>query len=353
MSSRYTQKNKFLLIFIGLMFGSSEICAQFEYEGISLRYSSDYSGLEVIKSLSGSYSGDVVIPSEAPYSNKKYPIKSIASTAFNGDSITSITIPATIEHIGVAAFYDCDYLQKVYCLGEEPVYFNVVGFFGPFTTKLGTLYVPSAAREKYMNAVQWSDFYNITGNNNTKPYHSITFNTSTEAAIMIDGNLIKLRGIPIRKDFEEGDDVTIEIFPKYCDYEFLNSMEYEGYIDKVLIDRDDITDQLSDNTFIIHNIQKDHHFNITISPYPPLFYINQSKEGSFSIAQQYETYFQLKLEPADGYEVDSVLINSRDETNYVDNWSEYNYYLGGYGGLLNSDAHQTLTVRFRRKEGNQ
>ncbi len=60
-----------------------------------------------------SLSGELVIPSVYGEGENQKPVKEIAREAFRGASYTSVYIPESIEKIGMAAFANCYYLQKV------------------------------------------------------------------------------------------------------------------------------------------------------------------------------------------------------------------------------------------------
>ena len=62
----------------------------------------------------GSYSGNIVIPSEITYNNVTYSVTSIGNNAFNGCSkLTSITIPNSVTSIGDNAFNGCSKLTSI------------------------------------------------------------------------------------------------------------------------------------------------------------------------------------------------------------------------------------------------
>ena len=60
------------------------------------------------------YIGDIAIPAEVSYDGKTYTVTSIGNRAFyKCSTVTSITIPATINSIGLYAFEDANHIQKV------------------------------------------------------------------------------------------------------------------------------------------------------------------------------------------------------------------------------------------------
>jgi len=63
--------------------------------------------------LQSSYTGDIVIPSEIHLELSVYRVASIGNYAFCGSTLTSVTIPNSITHIGKSAFYGCSNLSSI------------------------------------------------------------------------------------------------------------------------------------------------------------------------------------------------------------------------------------------------
>ena len=82
--------------------GSSSVAVTSKGDG---RWSSDYTG---------SYSGDITIPSTVNYNNKSYAVTSIGDSAFYYcSSLTSIAIPEGVTSIGSSAFEGCSSLTSI------------------------------------------------------------------------------------------------------------------------------------------------------------------------------------------------------------------------------------------------
>ena len=65
-----------------------------------------------VKSYSGT-SKVVSIPSTVSYSGNTYMVREIGSSAFEGKSITSVTLPSSLTKIGYRAFYGCSSLTSI------------------------------------------------------------------------------------------------------------------------------------------------------------------------------------------------------------------------------------------------
>lgn len=92
-----------------------EIPYTFSVNGIYYIHKDDGT-VEVTRSYgsSGTYSGNVVIPSSVTYGNVTYQVTGIGSSAFDGSmDLTSVTIPGTVTSIGSRAFYGCTLLKSV------------------------------------------------------------------------------------------------------------------------------------------------------------------------------------------------------------------------------------------------
>jgi hypothetical protein len=82
-------------------------------DGASLNVT-NYNRTNALTSVEGSaYTGDIVIPAEVSYGSKNYPVVGITKDAFvNCSSMTSLSLPNSIEFIGEYAFYGCTGLSS-------------------------------------------------------------------------------------------------------------------------------------------------------------------------------------------------------------------------------------------------
>ena len=87
-------------------------------------------------------------------------VHKIQSYAFkNWASLTSISLSNSVEEINYSAFWGCNNLKTVYCEALTPP--SVHNAFKYPQTQEMTLYVPSAAIDKYKAHEDWKQFKNI------------------------------------------------------------------------------------------------------------------------------------------------------------------------------------------------
>lgn len=83
--------------------------------------------------------GDLVIPSSVTYEGNEYRVVRIANVAFFGcTSLTSVTIPASVKHIGDEVFCDCTSLTTITVDGGNTVYSSEGGVLFTKDGKDGT-----------------------------------------------------------------------------------------------------------------------------------------------------------------------------------------------------------------------
>ena len=98
-------------------------------------------------------SGDVVIPEVWGGKN----VTSIGASSFsNCTKLSSITIPSSVSSIGSNAFYLCENLSKISVASITPPITN-----NSFDNYNATLEIPCDGYENYINASEWSWFYNV------------------------------------------------------------------------------------------------------------------------------------------------------------------------------------------------
>ena len=81
-----------------------------EINGINYKLNTKDNTAEVV---SGTYSGEIIIPSSVSYDGKSYSVVSIGSSAFAGQNILKITLPNSITKINSYAFRNCTGLNTI------------------------------------------------------------------------------------------------------------------------------------------------------------------------------------------------------------------------------------------------
>ena len=84
-------------------------------DGINYEIVPVYNGEDYAKLVNSySYSGDIVIPTEIVYQNKKYRVRALESGAFSGcDNLRSVVFPSNWTFMGNETFRDCKNLKSV------------------------------------------------------------------------------------------------------------------------------------------------------------------------------------------------------------------------------------------------
>ena len=162
------------LFTVFLMVVASVLCteAQTQINGIYYTLDSNTATATVTKgSSSGTYSGDVVIPSQVTYNGKVYTVMRLEDQSFMScNSLTSIEIPNTVKQIGWMAFYGCSGLKEI-------VIPNSVESIGSQAfsccSSLTSVYIPSSVT-KISNCLfsQSNNIRSIIVNPNNKVYDS-------------------------------------------------------------------------------------------------------------------------------------------------------------------------------------
>ena len=118
--------------------------------------------VQVVKPTSGKYEGDITVPESVIYNDSKYKVTAIGNNAFQGASVTSVTLPlTTITSIGEYAFNDCQGLTEF----TLPASITTIGrnaFF--FCDKLKHLYVHSTKPSSYNPGTEAFNNINYKGN---------------------------------------------------------------------------------------------------------------------------------------------------------------------------------------------
>lgn len=156
---------------LSLFISSIAYSYSFVVEGIYYNILSNQTSVEVTYRNTNydTYTGEIIIPSEVYYNGNMYTVTGIGSRAFyKCSTVTSITIPPTINKIGLYAFQDANHIQKVnisnltsWCMMDVDSYYSCPLVYG------GTLYlhnIPVASLESLDSSCTTIAKYAFFGN---------------------------------------------------------------------------------------------------------------------------------------------------------------------------------------------
>ena len=101
----------------------------------------DAKTVSIAKAEAATLTGALVIQTSVTESNETYAVTSIAKYAFQGQSITSVTIPSSIMSIGDWAFRDCYSLANIRIEDSENPLSMVAGYYSPFSANNAYTYI--------------------------------------------------------------------------------------------------------------------------------------------------------------------------------------------------------------------
>lgn len=105
---------RFALLAVAMMISVSSyaqiVIGNFKYK---LNDATHTAGVTGRVTVNGSWVDDVVIPASVSYGNVQYSVTSVCSKAFESTSITSVSIPASVNEIENNAFRRCERLEKI------------------------------------------------------------------------------------------------------------------------------------------------------------------------------------------------------------------------------------------------
>lgn len=105
-----------LTLVMAAMFATITVSAyDFEVDGIyyNLDVNSKTASVTYKTYLEPTYEGNIVIPAEVTYLGNEIPVTTIGYSAFYRCSISTVSLPSTIEVVGNSAFSDCSHLEYI------------------------------------------------------------------------------------------------------------------------------------------------------------------------------------------------------------------------------------------------
>ena len=99
----------------------------------------------------------LAIPESVTYNDKEYTVAGIANNGFENTGLTEITLPATINYVGLNAFKGCNGLVSITCSAVLPPSVDLSSFDEDVYNK-ATLNVLESSVEDYENNAVWRKF---------------------------------------------------------------------------------------------------------------------------------------------------------------------------------------------------
>jgi len=210
-----------------------------------------------------------------------------------------------VTSIGDYAFYDCTGLTEVHSNNITPPNASYNTFYG-INKATCKLYIPENSYSAYTKATGWNYFINtFEVNHNGSILYNITTNCNEGGVATIN----ELNKISIT--IEEGKSGTITFLPN------------EGYIlSTVLLNENDITSNISNNSYIIPSVTQNQVFNVTFKKIALATTVTAGEGGQAILSSQsvdYGNSVTLTITPNEGYVVDKVTKNGTDITDSIAN----------------------------------
>lgn len=140
--------------------GGSDI--RFETEGFIMHVTSQEDAIAEIAEVVGSASGTLQCPDFVTYGDRTYRVTGLANGAFQGKNFTSVTLPSTVDYIGLEAMSSCSGLRTLTVDAQVPPLVARESF-AEETFASAALNVPGEALEEYLNDEVWKLFGTING----------------------------------------------------------------------------------------------------------------------------------------------------------------------------------------------
>lgn len=219
-------------------------------------------------------------------------------------NLKEITIPNSVINFENNAFYNCSALSSIHIQHNEPPIITSSTFYS-VSKSYCTLYVPIGSKEKYANFVNWSDFKNIIEEKveGQEVFYKVAVKQNEGGIILINGEVVTNSFVNIK----EKEKVRVFIIPD-------DNFELE----KLFLNENDITNQMVSNKFEILSLEGNQSFEVVFKKTPVQFAIKHANNGSMIFATDPGTSHKIKINPEDGWRINSVTFNDTDVTNDLD-----------------------------------
>ncbi len=334
-------------------------------------------------------------------------VTSIGSNSFaNCSGLTSLTIPESMESIGNYAFYACEGLKNIYCRMQTPSTNSTI--FDEVNKANCRLHVPAGTYEAYSLAEAWKDFIlkeeykasaTIAAGEGTVLINGkeITSLYIPEEGQSVTFTILPATGFHIDKVILNGEDVTTALTENVLTVEqvkedqvltvtFTESFSITAAFDAekgtvlingedtvsanilegnpvtftitsktgyqlsgILLNGEDVTSWLSNNTLTIENVRENILLEVTFSE--KLFTINSTfdtTKGIVFINEEEKTSAQIQegktavitVSPKVGYQLDKVFLNETDVTSSL---------INNTLTITDIRENQSIEIRFNEK----
>ena len=180
-------------------------------------------------------------------------------------SLKTVTLGKNLPSIPPKAFYNCTSLTTINCLNTTPPSVGDAALYG--VSRFGcTFFVPEESIYKYGETTPWNEFYNIKALPTSDTYFDVAINVGINGSVTINGETVSNSSYKLR--LKGGEDYTISITPD------------NGYqIQQLLVDGNNVTSEISSNSYIIKNLSADITISATFETIGIYLTINQGEGG--------------------------------------------------------------------------
>lgn len=241
-------------------------------------------------------------------------LKSIGDNAFrNCSALGSIELPMELESIGSGAFSSCTRLREITVYKSLPPSIDENTFEGVDYQNC-KLYAPLNSKENFSKATGWKNFTNIIEDAAfEKHLLTVTVNQGGKVAVLDE----EVSNATVSWNVQTNKQVTFTFTP-----------DDKYKISKVLLNKKDITDELSSHSYTIEKLTEDVALEVTFvektyaitasaNEEQGIILINGEKTAT-KILKEGETV-QFTIVPLNGYYTERVLLGEEDVTSQLIN----------------------------------